>query len=533
MGTLARRLFMAASGACVAGAVAAQTPLYRDVTATHLPAGLAGRCMNAAAGDADADGDLDLALAMEFEPKILLLNDGSGAFADGSERLPRAVHDSEDVAFADFDGDRDLDLVLVSEDDSKDELYINDGNGRFTDASDRLLPDDVSNALAVFDLNADGAPDVLTGNIGTDRALINDGRGRFRDETAERWPQSGESRTQDLELADVDGDGDLDVLVGNEGQDQLYLSERGRLVDVTERNLPARNDETRKIEAADVDGDGDLDLVVGNVRFSMQESAQDYLLLNDGSGKFTPAEGGRLPEDARSNFTLQVVDLDLDGDVDLLAPSTVFARREAEFLLLVTDAAGRPSIARAPGFDVKDADGDGDFDAVVVDGDRSHTFLNEGGRLVAAIGDSGWETSGAFEDVDVDGDGRADLAASSVRLRSVQGGAANGALGASIQVADLDRDGDVDVIIPSTQLLGAVGDYLVLLNDGSGRFSAAAAGTVLPDTAVGNGFDVEVGDYDGDSVDDLFLCNRASIDDAPADSGGVARLLLGVERRRD
>ena len=180
-------------------ATSAAQPLYTDVTATHLPAGLAGRCMNAAAGDADADGDLDLALAMEFEPKILLLNDGSGRFADASERLPRAVHDSEDVAFADFDGDRDLDLVLVSEDDSKDELYVNDGDGRFSDASDRLVPDDVSNALAVLDLNADGAPDILTGNIGTDRVLINDGRGRFRDETAERWPQSGESRTQDLE----------------------------------------------------------------------------------------------------------------------------------------------------------------------------------------------------------------------------------------------------------------------------------------------------------------------------------------------
>jgi hypothetical protein len=56
----------------------------------------------------------------------------------------------------------------------------------------------------------------------------------------------------------------------------------------------------------------------------------------------------------------------------------------------------------------------------------------------------------------------------------------------------------------------AFGDYLVLLNDGSGRFSEPTAGTILPTTAVGNGFDVEVADFDGDGIADLFLCNRAS-----------------------
>jgi len=389
--------------ACTAGTVTAQVPPYRDVTDTHLPARLAGGCMNAASGDADGDGDLDLALAMEFEPNILLLNDGKGRFTNGSERLPRTAHDSEDVAFADFDRDGDLDLVLVSEDDRKDELYINDGKGRFADASERLATDDVSNALAVLDLNRDGAPDVLTGNIGTDRALISDGRGNFRDETAERWPQDGTSRTQDLELADVDGDGDLDVIVGNEGQDQLFLNDNGRLVDATARSLPVRDDETRKIKAVDVDGDRDLDLVVANVRFITNEPAQNYLLLNDGSGVFTTADTARLPGAGRSHFTIQAADLDHDGDSDVLAPSTVFTRSE----------------------------------------------------------------------------------------------------------------------------VNAFGDYLVLLNDGSGRFSEPGPGTILPTTAVGNGFDVEVADFDGNGIADLFLCNRASIDAAPAESGGRQRLLLG------
>src|SRR5262245_41876567 len=173
------------------GVPAAAEPLYTEVTATHLPPGLAGPCMNAAAGDVDGDGDLDLALAMELVPKVLLLNDGSGRFSDASAKLPRTIHDSEDVAFADFDADSDLDLVFVSEDDRKDELFLNDGTGRFSDESNRLLPDDVSNALVVLDLNGDGAPDVLTGNIGTDRALSTGGSGRFHEATATRWGPGG------------------------------------------------------------------------------------------------------------------------------------------------------------------------------------------------------------------------------------------------------------------------------------------------------------------------------------------------------
>jgi hypothetical protein len=384
-----------------ASGTSAAQPLYTEATAASLPTGLAGRCMDAAAGDADGDGDLDLALAMEYEPNVLLLNDGTARFRDASAQLPRAAHDSEDVAFADFDGDGDLDLVLVSEDDRKDELYLNDGAGRFADASERLTPDDVSNALVVLDLNADGALDVLTGNIGIDRALVNDGNGRFRDETETRWPQrsGAESRTQDLEAFDADGDGDLDVAVANEGQNQLYRNDDGVLVDVTATHHPAENDESREVRAADFDGDGDLDLVVANVRFLFDEPERDALWLNDGVGKFSPAPAGWQPTAGdRSNFTIQALDIDGDSDVDIVAPNTVFER--------------------------------------------------------------------------------------------------------------------------------AAGDYRVLLNDGSAGFTAAAPGAVLPAAANGNGFDIEVADFDGDGRTDLFFCNRASLDEDPVAAGGLQRLLL-------
>ena len=184
----------------------AQDALYVDVTDVNLPSGVAGQCMDAGAGDADGDGDLDLALAMEFQTNILLLNDGAGRFSDGSQGLPRTRHDSEDIEFADFDGDGDLDLVVVSEDDQVNELYLNDGDGTFSDASERIPVRGVSNAHAVMDLNGDGASDLLIGNNGVDRALLNDGTGNFSDESGQIW--GNDSPTQDLEVADVDGDGE-------------------------------------------------------------------------------------------------------------------------------------------------------------------------------------------------------------------------------------------------------------------------------------------------------------------------------------
>ncbi|HEX5047266.1 MAG TPA: VCBS repeat-containing protein, partial [Gammaproteobacteria bacterium] len=129
------------------------------------------------------------------------------------------------------------------------------------------------------------------------------------------------------------------------------------------------------------------------------------------------------------------------------------------------------------------------------------------------------------QDDDFDGDGKPDVAAAEVRLRA--GAAAGRSRSTSVTAVDLDRDGDVDAVVPTTLVMNGTGDYLALLNDGSGRFTAAASGTVLPAGADGNGFDVEVADFDRDGKADLFLCNRASTRQ-PALSGGIQRLLLGI-----
>jgi hypothetical protein len=377
-----RLIFLAFAGLTSATAVPAQEVFYADVTKTHLPSGLPRDCMASAVGDVDGDNDLDIALAIEWAPNTLLLNDGTGSFTEAPDSIPAADYDSEDAEFADLDGDGDLDLVIVNEDNMVNEFYLNDGSGRFIDVSDRLPLDGTSNAVAIYDLNGDGYQDILTGNYGTQGVMINDGRGHFSDGTEMHW-QSADSDTQDLELVDIDGDGDFDVAVANEGQNRLYVNEGGRLVDATQDRLPSREDESREFRAADFDGDGDMDLILTNIQLIYDWPRTDYLLLNDGNGFFSDAVEERLSDGSRDHFSVEAVDLDKDGDPDILSPSSTFT----------ADA----------------------------------------------------------------------------------------------------------------------GDYRVQLNDGTGHFFVAETGTILPASVHNNGigFDIEVADFNQDGRDDLFLCNRS------------------------
>jgi len=351
--------------------------LFVDVTNTHLPTSdLQGFSMDARPVDVDGDGDLDVVIANEYRPNILLLNDRVGHFTNVSaQRLPQANHDSEDVGIGDLDGDGDPDIMIVSEDDQVNELYLNNGEGFFTEAGERLPVMGISNAVFVADIDIDGDQDILIGNNGQNVILINNGNAFFTDETAQRLPVVSDV-TQDIELGDVDGDGDLDLLVGNEDGNRLLLNHGdGFFVDASEERLPPSQaaEETREADFGDVDGDGDLDILFANVRlFVAQAVPRNRLLINRGGGFFRDETRERLPEDRDSSFDGDFVDVDGDRDLDILTANLddITGRRfHAPYRVYLNNGQGIfeestsavfPSGVTGNGFDIEVADFNGD-----------------------------------------------------------------------------------------------------------------------------------------------------------------------------
>lgn len=301
--------------------------LYIDVTNSNLPyKDLQALSMDAAIADFDQDGDMDIIIANEHRPNILLINDGKGKFTNESAlRIPQINHDSEDIGIADFDLDGDQDIIVVSEDDKINELYLNNGDGTFTDAGERIPVMGTSNSVVIFDINQDGAPDILIGNNGQNNVLINDGKGHFKDESIQRFGKFIDV-TQDLTLADIDNDGDLDILVANEDANRLLINDgKGYFEDQSAARLTYRTEpeETREVDVADIDGDGDLDILYGNVQaFVPNALRQNRLLLNDGKGFFSDITANNLPKDDNRCFGVSFLDIDNDNDIDIMTGNT-------------------------------------------------------------------------------------------------------------------------------------------------------------------------------------------------------------------
>ena len=282
-----------------------------------------GQSMDVKAADINQDGLPDIILANEFQRNTILLNSNDGYFI---EMVPNPFttinHDSEDVVVEDFNSDGFLDIIFCSEDDVNlgrtdvHEYYLGDGTGSFSIASYRF-PDTEANAVIAVDVNADGHLDVLFGNNGPLGCFINNGNGVFTEES-DRFPTISRT-TQDLLAFDADGDDDLDVFESNENGNVLYLNDgTGNFNDVTSTHLPVLNIETRKASAADIDADGDADLFLSNVAFISGRDRQNRLLLNDGTGIFSDATLTQLPVDHDHTIDGIFANVDDDDDLDIV-----------------------------------------------------------------------------------------------------------------------------------------------------------------------------------------------------------------------
>jgi hypothetical protein len=258
----------------------------------------------------------------------LWLNDGLENFTDVTgARLPASSSElNTAIVLGDLDGDGDLDIVVANSPfainhqvvPGRKRIWLNNGAGLFADASGGLPanPFESTAALGAGDVDGDGDVDlVLGGNQGQPRLFLNGGAWSFTDGTIGRMPASPEA-VWNIALADADADGDL-VLVG--GRCRLFVNDgQGGFADVTASRMPGGLDSGFFVRVADVDGDRDADVVLA-------WSNQTRLLLNDGRGAFVDATLTPAPFDVW-NRPMVGGDVDGDGDPDLVTGAyTAFA----------------------------------------------------------------------------------------------------------------------------------------------------------------------------------------------------------------
>jgi hypothetical protein len=340
---------------------------------------------DAAARDFDGDGDVDLLLAasqyvIPFQPAWpgqprLWRNDGSGQFTE--QYLPGATNGTTlSLAVADFDGDGDLDLLGV-EAGLAGPLGRNDGTGWFTRET-FPWPNGQVGVVRTGDLDGDADVDVLALVSPTGppqlRFFRNLGNATFVDTGLTTPGPTPPNNTTDFRLLDADGDGDQDaVVVVREGGVQLYANNGAGAFTLVPGAFPAYSGWLRTVAVGDLDGDGDQDVLTGDESYGSAPSRLSYF-ANNGVGVFTDVTAQRLQAPLALVRTVELADFDGDGDRDAFVacwgtpsyPTSVnlLLRNNGSGNLAVLPSA-LPSTLPSGSVTLLDFDVDGDLDAVV------------------------------------------------------------------------------------------------------------------------------------------------------------------------
>jgi hypothetical protein len=245
--------------------------------------------------------------------------------------------------------------------------------------------------------------------------------------------------TDGVELADVDGDGDLDILFANGSAyggvgaagaqpQHLFLNNGSGSFSAAHAQLNVANFNAKLVVADDIDNDGDLDLLYA----SGSTGSPPRCLINNGSGVFSDQTAARIPALALRSFALATGDIDNDGDLDVaVSDGGTFGGIAAQARLLKNDGNGfftDVTVAQMPADlyncqDIQFLDFDGDFDVDMLlsgkgsGGLQGRLYLNDGsGNFTVNSAMNGVGTGNTYEIdwADIDGDGDFDAAVQSI-----------------------------------------------------------------------------------------------------------------------
>ena len=474
----------------------------------------------------------------------VLLGNGDGTF-QAAQTYDAGDYYANSLAVADVNGDGKFD-VLVSTSESVGVLLGN-GDGTFQPASAYGQGGINANSVAIADVNRDGKPDLLVANecVSTSRCsngsvnvLLGNGDGTFQADLSYE-SAVGSSPVPSVVTADLNGDGNVDVLVTNEcdsykgcpnGSVQVLLG-RGDGKFQLPVSYSSGGSNAFSAAVGDVNGDGKPDIVVTNQCDSVGDCTNGVVsvLLGNGDGTFRSPVSYSLGESG--GYFVALGDVNGDGKLDI----AVGTSSAVTVLLGNGDGTFQPAVSYSSGgysalsVALADVNGDGRLDLLVANECANATGCTNGVVAVllgngdgtfqpATAIDSGGSDSFYLAVGDVNGDGKLDLVVANTCADSScqQGGSVSVLLGngdgtfqtavpiatpgrnsgAAIVLADFNGDGKLDVA-------SGRGD-LLLLGNGDGTFqSPLELGAV--------GFGIAVGDFNRNGRPDLAISDDTRV----------------------
>ncbi|MEO8957564.1 MAG: VCBS repeat-containing protein, partial [Rudaea sp.] len=506
-----------------------------------------------AIGDFNHDGHPDYAVTIgaygaNANARVaILLGDGAGGYsaptyyplitaAPGSN----SPADAGGFTIADFNGDTYPDIAATAVSGPSKNLVLLLGKGDGTFAAPTIVASDVAQDVVSADFNGDGKLDIATGD---GHVLFGDGLGGFTLQAGQRFPAGR------LAVGDFNHDGHADLVIHPQSGDgspvYIWLGDgSGHFAQVGSGYATGYGSSIAALAVTDIDGDGNLDVLIGSAGGglygpSINTQGQTQILLGRGDGTLASPP-------SFDNAVMVVADFNRDGHADLLAvdPSGVHP--------LLGDGAGGFQAGPYSALDFSsgngtpqawlalDLDGDGKMDLVATQstpgqstgfihtrlGNGDGTFHANGGDLATAFatGTDGYGNASVPAVADFNGDGKKDLAivgypATASALYLIRGNGegslqspqavdsnltGNGDPASSVATADFNGDGLPDLVVTdagrpfdSTPVTGGVRVYL---NQGTGSFAAAV---VLPGPMYPEG--LAVGDVNGDGRTDIVV----------------------------
>ncbi len=260
------------------------TGKFSDAPSGSMPT-LSGTAVKCALGDINGDGFLDIAIVYSDSKDVILLNDGTGKFTKltDADSLPLSTG-GVDIKFSDINSDGSLDVISIhnrSDFSALDvQMYGFVSSGAFQSRTTSLASSNGFNIAGsdIGDTDGDGKPDLVLADYFQDTLLINSDNFAFVDDTSTRLPVNDFHPTG-IKFGDLNGDGHLDLVILGENAADLLINDGAgsfKNIDASIKLPDYKSDPAiiggKNIQLADIDGDGSIDIIVGGASLTILTS---------------------------------------------------------------------------------------------------------------------------------------------------------------------------------------------------------------------------------------------------------------------